>query len=320
MSVTETIKNYILGNCRMDSVGVAPASAFDGEPEGHRPEDVLPGAKSVIVFTRRIPDGVIQAAFRSREDGNADAHSIYAAYGSDLTPNMNVFFMQFNIAQFIEMTFGYTTLPVPSGPMQNVTPVNKPLPVFIGPKRTAYILNSERAAYAAGLGDLAWNNMLVTEENGPRQVIGLVVTSMELEYDAPYHGPRLCDPAVCGICSKVCPMHAIPPADGETDVVPVAGGEVKVAHINANACAVASMAFRGEFAVKGELPDLIISDNPTDEELADAYAKKPLSHYSLDHYPKHFCNKCMLYCPLGDWERRFSDTGLSKFDKGEPAQ
>ena len=214
MSATETIKNYILSDCRMDSVGIAPASALAGEPEGHRPEDILPGAKSVIVFTRRIPDGVIQAAFRSREDGNADAHSIYAAYGSDLTPNMNVFFMQFNIAQFIEMTFGYTAMPVPSGPMQNVTPVNVPLPVFIGPKKNAYILHPERAAYAAGLGDLAWNNMLVTEKNGPRQVVGLVVTSMELDRDWPYGGPRLCDPETCGVCGRICPTHAIPPAGG----------------------------------------------------------------------------------------------------------
>jgi len=320
MSFTKTIKDYILGSCRMDSVGVAPVSAFAGEPEGHRPEDILPGAKSVVVFTRRIPDGTIQAAFRSREDGNLDAHSAYAAYGSDLTPNMNVFFMQFNIATFIETTFGYTAVPVPSGPMQNVTPVNVPLPIFVGPKKNVYIVNPERAAYAAGLGDLAWNNMLVTRENGPRQVVGLVLTSMELDYDQPYDGPRLCDPEACGICSKLCPMHAIPGADGEADVVEVAGRQVRMAHINTNACAVASMAFRNEFAVKAPVPDLIQGDAPTDEELAEAYAKKPISHYSLDHYPKHFCNKCMLYCPLGRWKERFFDTGLSKFDGGELAQ
>lgn len=317
MSFTETIKNYVLRSCGMDSVGIAPASAFDGEPEGHRPEDVLPGARSVVVFTRRIPDGIVQAAFRSREDGNLDAHSIYAAFGSDLTPGMNIFFMQFNIATYIETTFGYTTVPVPSGPMHNVTPTNVPLPIFIGPKKTGYILHPERAAYAAGLGDLAWNNMLVTEENGPRQVVGLVVTSMELDYDAPYSGPRLCDPKKCGICAKLCPVHAIPAPGGETDTVTVAGQTVEMAHINANACAVASMAFRSEFAVKAPVPDLILNDDPSDEELAAAYAKKPIAHYSLDHYPKHFCSKCMLYCPLGNWKERFHDTGLSKFDGKE---
>lgn len=317
MSFTETIKNYVLHDCRMDAVGIAPASAFDGEPEGHRPEDVLPGAKSVIVFTRRIPDGVIQAAFRSREDGNLDAHSAYAAFGSDLMPGMNIFFMQFNIAAFIETTFGYTTVPVPSGPMHNLTSTNVPLPVFVGPKKTRYILHPERAAYAAGLGDLAWNNMLVTEEYGPRQVVGLVVTSMVLDYDAPYGGPKLCDPEKCGICARLCPVHAIASPGGETDTVTVAGRQVTMAHINTNACAVASMAFRSEFAVKAPVPDLILNDNPSDSELAEAYAKKPLAHYSLDHYPKHFCSKCMLYCPLGNWKERFHDTGLSRFDGKE---
>ncbi len=316
MSFTDTIKKYILGDCRMDAVGIAPASAMDGEPEGHRPEDVLPGAKSVIVFTRRIPDGVIQAAFRSHEDGNLDAHSVYAAFGSDLMPSMNLFFAQFNIAAFVETTFGYTAVPVPSGPLHNVTPVNKPLPVFIGPKRNAYIIHSERAAYLAGIGDLAWNNMLVTEQYGPRQMIGLVITSMELEYDRPYSSAPLCDPEKCGVCSRLCPTHAIPPAGGETDTLELCGRSIKMAHINANACAVASMAFRGEFAVKAAVPDLINSDNPSDGELAEAYAKKPISHYSLDHYPKHYCNKCMLYCPLGKWKERFGDSGLSKFDAG----
>ena len=320
MSFTQTIKNYILHDCRMDAVGIAPASAMDSEPEGFRPQDILPGAKSIIVFTRRIPDGVVQAAFRSMEDKYLDAHSIYAAYGSDLTPNMNVFFMQFNISEYIERSFGYTTIPIPSGPMQNVTPVNIPLPAFVGSKKIRYILHPERAAVAAGLGELAWNNMLVTEKYGPRQVIGLVLTSMELEYDKPYEGERLCKPEECGICSKVCPVGAIPAPGGESENQQVAGKTCKVAHINTNACAVASMAFRSEFSIKTKQPDLLDNCNPTDEELAEAYAKKPFSHNSLDHYPKHYCNKCMLYCPLGGWKERFADKGLSKFDGKELAK
>jgi len=236
-------------------------------------------------------------------------------------PNMNLFFMQFNISQFIERTFGYTAVPVPSGPMHNVTPGNVPLPAFVGSKRVQYIIHSERAAYAAGLGDIAWNNMLVTEENGPRQAIGIVVTNMELDYDAPYSGEKLCDPAKCGICTKLCPTCAIPAADGEKDSYVVAGQTVEMAKINANACAVASMAFRKEFSGKFNNPDLIMNNNPTDEEIIDAYRNKmPISPYSLDHFPKHFCNKCMIYCPLGNWEEKFAQTGLSKFDGKELAK
>ena len=109
MNTTEQIKQYILHDCKMDAVGIAPVSAFDYENGLHTPEHILPNAKSVIVFTKRIPDGVIQAAFRRLEDHNADAHSIYAAFGSDLTPNMTIFLMQFKL-QHIHKTIMLTKL------------------------------------------------------------------------------------------------------------------------------------------------------------------------------------------------------------------
>ncbi len=320
MSFTETIKNYISVNCKMDMVGVAPASALADEPVGRRPEDILPGAKSIIIFGKRIPDGAIQAAFRKIEEGNLDAQSSYAAYGSELAPNMLLFFAQFNISEYIERTFGETTVPVPSGPMQNVTPVNKKLPIFMGPIKNEMILNLSRAAVAAGLGEIAWSNYVVTPENGPRQQFGAVITRLELDYDMPYIGPKLCNPEKCDICSKLCPTGAIPSCGGCSKTIEVEGIKFKVADINKNACAVASMAFRKEFAGKMDVPDLIMNNNPTDEELAEAYAKKPLSHTSLDHYPKHFCNMCLLYCPLGNWKKHFYDTGLSKFDSAEAAR
>ena len=74
MTLTEEIRRYILEDCGMDAVGIAPADALSGEARGHRPEDILPGAKSIVVFTKRVPDGVTQAAFRAKEDGNADAN------------------------------------------------------------------------------------------------------------------------------------------------------------------------------------------------------------------------------------------------------
>lgn len=317
MNASEKIKEYILGRCGLDAVGIAPASALDDEPEGKRPGDILPGAKSIIVFIRAIPDGAFQAAFRAKEDGNADAFSSYAAYARELTPNMNLFFMQHRVAQFIERNFGYTATAIPSGPMQNVTSTNKALPAFVGAKRVHYVLSSERAAMAAGLGEVGWNNAFLTKEYGPRQAIGLVLTTMELEYDKPYSGEKLCKGEECGICAKLCPVGAIPCLDGESEDMGVCGRECRVGKLNTNACAVASMAFRREFSGKVETPDLIMNDNPSDEELAEAFAKKPLNNHSLGHHPNYFCDLCTLYCPVGNWKERFGDKGLSKFNGEE---
>ncbi len=317
MTFTETIKQYILGDCGMDAVGIAPAGALEEERICRRPEDVLPGAKSLIVFLKRIPDGVTQAAFRCKEDGHRDAYSIYAAFGRELTPNMHLFFMQFNIAQYIERNFGHAAVPVSSGPMHCVSPVNTALPVFVGAKQDSWIIHPGRAAVAAGLGEIAWNNVFVTAEYGPRVGIGVIVTNMELEYDKPYSGPRLCDPEKCGVCVRLCPTHAIPAPGGEgaQEHYEVAGKDYTTASIRSNACAVASMAFRQEFSWKPEVPDQILCDDPSDEELKKAYAEKPLSSWSLAHFPNYYCDLCRLYCPLGGWKERFGDTGLSRFGK-----
>ncbi len=314
MTNTELIKDYVLKRCGADDVGIAPASALHDEPEGKRPEDILPGAKSIIVFLRRIPDGAFQAAFRAHEDGMEDAFSSYAAYARELTPNMNVFFMQFDISEYIETAFGFTSTAIPSGPMQNVSSTNLPLPAFVGPKQTYYLLNAPKAAMAAGLGEIAWNNAFVTKKFGPRQVIGLVITTMELEYDEPYSGEKLCDPFGCGICSKLCPVGAIPAPGGDSEDMGVCGRVCEAAKLNINACAVASLAFRREFSGKLTVPDQILNNTPTDEELMMAFAEKPINNYSLGHYPNYFCDMCTLYCPLGGWKERFGDRGLSKFN------
>ena len=319
MSMTDEIKRYVLDALGMDAVGIADPDAFDDERAGHRPEDILPGTKSVIVFLKRVPDGIWQAAFRAHEDGNADARSIYAAFGRELTPNMNLFFMGFNLAQYIERTYGCTSVPIPAGEMQNVTPVNTPLPAFVGARHNAWVLHPARAAVAAGLGEIAWNNALVTPQFGPRQGVGLILTTLELDFDAPWAGPRLCRPEACGICARICPTKAIPPPGGETEDFEIAGVRHQTARINTNACAVCSMAFRKEFAGKADVPDQILCDDPDDETLKKAYAEKPPAYWSLGHHPDYYCDLCRLYCPLGNWKEHFADPGFSGFG-GKAAQ
>jgi len=315
MNLTKKLKNYIKNECDMDFVGIASAQALDGEPEGHRPGDLLPGAKCVVVFGRGLADGVVQAGFRALEDKNMPAQSTYAAYGHDLAPNFLLVNDAFNIAQYLEDMFGAIAMPVPFGVQQSAVWDKVPAPIFTDPYGQGLPLDVFKAAMAAGIGEFGWSNRFLTEEYGPRQLLSAVITTLDLECDAPYDGPRLCNPEQCGVCSKLCPTHAIPaPGSGCVKTKKAGEKEMEVADLKVNSCVVASMAFRKEFQGRAPVPDLIQGDDPTDEELLEAFAKKPLNGLSVDHYPKYLCERCLLYCPVGRWKERFYDTGFSRFD------
>jgi epoxyqueuosine reductase QueG len=311
MSVTNEIKRYVVSEFDMDMVGVADIDLLSDEPEGYRPADILPGAKAVIVYGKRMPDGGVQAAFRKFEDGHPTAHSGYGAFCADLASNFTLFFHTFNLAQYIERTFGYATTPLPCGPMQCGVPTSVPMPAFAEPFKVGLPLNIERAAFASGLGDYGWSGRILTEEYGPRIQFGAVITRMELEPDAPYSGERLCRGESCRICSRICPVDAMPNTEyDEKRILGVRGHERNVANVKLNRCIVASCALRKEF---GGMVDCIETCDPTEAELEEAFRNKPINHFEgLDHYPKWKCDKCLIYCPAGNWDKRFKETGLSR--------
>ena len=70
MTKYEAVRNRVLAGSDMDYFGVCPSSALDNEPVGHRPSDLLPNAKSIIIYGRRLISGSVQAKFRFFEDKN----------------------------------------------------------------------------------------------------------------------------------------------------------------------------------------------------------------------------------------------------------
>ena len=311
--ITRKIKNFLIAERGMDLVGICPASALEAEPEGYRPTDILFCCKSVIVFGRRLLNGAVQAQFRRLEDGMAFAESIYSTYGLELIPNWTMALSTFYLSDYLENTFGAATQPMGCGPEQGTLPKNTPLPMFAGPNKDGLIMNIAHAAIAAGLAQPGWNNFPITKQYGPRVQFGCLLTDLELEYDSPDDGPRLCDPEKCHVCSELCPMHALPDkASGESSTWSIGGREYEVAKHKVNACTVAALGMRNEFAGIRKRGDLVESEDPTDEEIAEAMKRYEISNCNLDHYPKCYCNRCQIYCPVGNWQATFGDTGLSR--------
>jgi len=80
MLSSERLKEFILG-FGIEMVGITDVNRLSEAPDGRRPEDILPGCKSVIVIGDRLLDGVIQANFRAFEDGRRDLKGLYGTYG-----------------------------------------------------------------------------------------------------------------------------------------------------------------------------------------------------------------------------------------------
>ncbi len=319
MTLSEQIKSTLKTRFDMDLVGIAAASALSGEPDGHRPEDLLPGTKSIIVFGRALADGAVQSQFRSMEDGQKAAQSSYAAYAGDLAPNILMVNDGFQFCCFLEKQYGTPAALCPFNVQQSMIADKVPGMFFADPYGQGMPLDIWKAALAAGLGEFGWSNRFLTPEYGPRQMLCAVVTTLELQPDPPYSGKPLCDPESCGVCAAVCPTHAIPaPCSGCGRRVGVEGKQQTVADLNANACIVAALGLRREFSGRVPCPDLVMDDAPDDAQLISAFERKPINGLSIEHYPRYLCDRCLVYCPTGSWKERFFDTGLTRFDPDSP--
>ena len=178
MTMTEEIKTRILTVHDMDLVGVAPASALSGEPDGHRPADLLPGAKSILVYGRAFADGAVQAQFRALEEHRLSDQSAYAAYCNDLAPNILLVNEGFELCCWLEQRFGVRAMLCPFNVNQSMIPDKYPGMFFADPYGQGMPLDIWKAAMAAGLGEFGWSNRFLTPQYGPRQMLCAVLTTL----------------------------------------------------------------------------------------------------------------------------------------------
>lgn len=276
----------------MDLCGFAGIDRFGQSPEGRHPCDILPGCKTVIVLGVRLLDGVIQANFRAFEDGRRDLKGLYNTYGYAMLPNFQLTYACYAVAQRIERSTGEVATPCSTGPMTN-----------------GIQLSLRHAAVAAGLGEFGWSDLVLTPQFGPRNRFGVILTTAELEPDPMYSGEKLCDPAKCGICTRVCPTAAL----SQYGKAPATCGKVgdvafEYNTINRPRCRLATEALRKENYAD---EDYVESADPTMEEVMEGYRKKPITDSGIQHVSSHNCGACLSYCPVGSWKEKFKDRNLS---------
>lgn len=179
-----------------DLVGIASAESFRGYPEEKRPENLLPGAKSVIVVgVRVLPDTVRPNLLLS-----ALHHITLNLYHNQVA---------YDVGRFLD-DHGYGAVVVPHR-IGNFDPDLRKSPDYMNIYPKLFGVSTRHAAVEAGLGIFGKSRLLVTPRFGPRQRVAVVITDAELVPDEKIteeEALNLCPPG-CTACIKACPGKAI---------------------------------------------------------------------------------------------------------------
>lgn len=171
----------------VDLIGVAPVDRFAAAPQGHRPTDIMPGAKAVIVLAMRCLAGPMKnnhwTSYTAVHEGNVGRLDSAAYY----------------LARYLEEKHAATAIPVPAM-----------APFFSWDEEKQYAagdLSLKHAAVAAGLGVMGRNSLLITPQYGNMVNLVAVIADLAIEPD-PVGSAQLC-PAGCRLCVDACPAKAL---------------------------------------------------------------------------------------------------------------
>ena len=172
-----------------DLVGIAAAQTIKDHPVPScpfSPQDILQGARSVVVVARRLLWGMS----RERDWSNRNVH-----YAGEMSLN-TMEELSYELVRFLE-DHHYPSIMVPSAYSRSHQV-----------DTAAQGLSLPHVAVEAGLGTLGLNLQLLTPEYEPRVILGAVITTAELE---PGKKPEqaLCQGVECGRCLLACPGDAI---------------------------------------------------------------------------------------------------------------
>jgi epoxyqueuosine reductase QueG len=170
-----------------DLVRFARAASFEKAPDGHRPMDLLKGARSVIVIAIALPIATFESA-PSRE------YSI-----SYVVANRELDRIAFRIAKYLQDR-GYRALHVPASPPYDL-------------EKMMGDLSHKHASHLAGIGVFGKNSLILSPKYGGRIRLASIITDAPLETDKMLRFD-LCKN--CVRCIRACPARALK-GDGIVD-------------------------------------------------------------------------------------------------------
>jgi len=170
--------------------GIGPASAMADEKPGHRPEDLLPGAQSLICIGIPVPRGVYQMPTYRLETVWRSQNLLYRRLDT----------LSVRLAALLEEEGN------------RAVPTCGCLPLGMNEKGVVVgYLNQIRMGEVTGIGAVGRNGLLINSRFGSRLMLGGVLTTAILPgMRYPNTDEPGCPPD-CHICAEACPVDAIMP-------------------------------------------------------------------------------------------------------------
>ena len=200
--------------------GVAPVERFEGAPRGHRPADLLPGAKSVVVVSIRLFQSCVDHPRISQgsevipEEALPRVQQHFYRRTNYETVNWALQIVSHQIAYRLS-ELGHDVMPCPVTYYDGS--LSSTVPGYFAP------FSHRHAAVAAGLGTFGLNNLVLSPQFGPRNRFNSVITTAELE-----PSDMLEEPVCLGESCRVC-LDAWPECFGEMRELEIAGKTFRMA-------------------------------------------------------------------------------------------
>ncbi len=260
-----------------DYFGVAPVSRWANATQGHKPTDLMPNAKSVVVIGIKIPQGAIESNNRSYE-GMRHGIFTYMIYGynliNDILNNTTSKMYDYLEAQ------GINTFPLPAS-----TPRDE--------YKMLGVISNRHSAVCAGLADMGWNGLALTPKDGPRVRWAPLILECELEPDPLYNGPKLCDRSKCRVCLDVCPVQALP--EEEYVEAHIADKIFRYAKLKKPVCRC------GVTGLAKNTPGRLQADIPEEIPNVEGWLKIASTDIMWNQMERvaAMCGRCLTQCPVG---------------------
>jgi len=168
--------------------GISHASKMANEPPSHRPEDLLPGAQSLICFGISVPRGVYRMPTYAEET---------------IWRSQNLHYRRLDT-----LSIRIATLLEESG--ERAVPTYGCMPLGMNKKGVIVgYLNQIRMGEVTGIGIIGKNGLLLHSQYGARLMLGGILTTAVLSQ---IRHPDIKEPGCppdCRICAEVCPVNAI---------------------------------------------------------------------------------------------------------------